>query len=105
MPAEPFSLANLVFLDSEIAMIFIIKGKSSMGNTILDLSRTSQYNWAVVSWFILKEKSKSLGFAILGLPMEVQTDIQEIFEVGWNFKYDLDIWDPLACKSLHWELI
>jgi hypothetical protein len=80
MPAEPFSLANLVFLDSKIAMIFIIKGKSSMGNTILDLSRSSHYNWAAVLYLIfVKEKTESLGFAILGLPMEVQTDIPGIF--------------------------
>ena len=101
MPAETFSLTIIVFLNREIALIFIKNGKSSIGQTILELSRPTHVTTAI----LISEKTESQFFAILSLSMKVNLYIVKLFEASGNSKSALDDWDPLACKPLHRELI
>ena len=82
MPAETFSLTIIVFLNREIAAIFIKNGKSSIGQTILELSRPIHGTRTI----LISEKTESQFFAIIGLSMEGYLYNLEIIEASWNSK-------------------
>ena len=86
MPAETFSLTIIVFLNREIALIFIKNGKSSICQTVLELSRPTHARTGITTL----EKTESQFFAILGLSMKGYMYIIGIIEAFGNSKLAVD---------------